>query len=235
MAASSITLVVLFPEKWAKFSGDPNISPALLGSFEAALSGCANATELLAKAEGFCRANQMQGPQVAAPAFLTGRICRQIALEELLTKTLRLRPDDTRQFLAQLASETPAERMATLHAILGSTPMGFFLMWVFRNPPQANDPFIGIDASHLPCQLGLPYNAGDSFVAWGIEVPSGHTLRVPTAFDAGMTFVDLWAPGGTTVPTGLCQTLGMSGFPEFVIRPPTFACARANFLQFRAQ
>ena len=229
-----ISLAVLYPAKWSKFASDTNISPALLAAFQMTLQGSANDGELMDRATHFCRTHQMHGPDVGVPEFVVGRVCAQISFEELLNKHLRLRPEDTRQLLAQLVGETPVKRIATIKAVLGGTPMGNYLLWVFRNPADGTNPFAGSSALHLPCRLGLTYTVGESHLAWGIAMPAGHPLHVPTAFDAGVAYIDKWAPGGATVPEGACEEIGLSGLPEFVLRPIPFEHMTTDLLQFSA-
>lgn len=232
--APAITLAVLYPNKWSKFTADADISPALLNEFAMSLDGCADSDELMKKAEGFCRNHQMHGKEINPVPFAVGRVCVQIRFEELLTKYLRLRPDDTRQLLAQIAGQIPAQKINTVKFVLGTVPMGNFLLWVFRNPPDDSHPFSGINVPQLPCRLGLKHTLGEQFIGWGIGIPAGHSLRSPTGFDAGIAYVDDWAPGGNTVPQGSCTALGSSGFPEFVLRPLLFEHVSTDLLQFSA-
>lgn len=94
--------------------------------------------------------------------------------------------------------------------------------WLFRNPDRPTDSVLnGLCAGDLPHRLGLlNVRAGDRYLCFEIPGTAANNSRMPTIFDCDWSQLEVFRPGGLTLPTG--NHPQYQGLEEMVAIAPKF-------------
>ncbi|MGH9890554.1 MAG: hypothetical protein ACREA0_00925 [bacterium] len=157
-------------------------------------------------------------------------------MDKLTSAACGMNDPDANAWLDFLKTLPKAERLEAVRAEVGRLGMKEHVLWAYRNPDDATDPFTvkGTADGLLPCRLGLGMPRGTEYVGWGIGPDPGREVRAATAFDPDLERLASWEPGGRTKPDPGCRWRG-AGLPEVVMPPPTFEHVAVDFKEVVAK
>lgn len=188
--------------------------------------------------EKFCNTHSLKGNQIyLSPGECLGRVQNRGALQNRISRLLSIHAREIEEvFDNWLADDDKKQVLQYIINFCGSESICNKIMWGFRNPNNAHDPFCGYDVRNMPCLLGLKY-LKPRYIYYVYCLSESIIPRLPTFCDAG--FYDAWEPGGWTKPLRKCEidtlrkhecgmgndcrlTDNEKGFPEAVHEPIPF-------------
>lgn len=226
-----------YPDEYSKVEHDKGLSRRMHRLFEDALDTCDPKADIAKCADQFFRANKLGGRR-KRPSRNT--VFGHLQLRDAFSKKLisahnEMGDEDVTAWLNFLTTLPTAAKLEQVRAAVGPLAMKEYVLWAYRNPHNATDPFKvkGTTDGLLPCRLGLGEPTKKDYVGWGIGPDLGREVRAPTAFDPGFEHLARWEPGGRTKPDPGCGWHG-AGLPEVVMRPPTFGHVAVDFKEIIA-
>lgn len=227
--------LMTYPDHHRKIHNDPELqSSDKATSFDNHLRSCTCRYSLEECANKFFNEHKLLGKTINSTIKkneIFGRVHNKHAFIFLIQKELKGTGLLVRNWLHDIKSEpTPERRLKRIKLLLDSIPINRNLIWGFRNEITPSTPLEGVVNPSLPCRLGLPPKEKEYFV-FGIDIPSAHEIKQPTAFDPGMEHLARWEPGGKSIPTDACKVDYPEGFPEIVFGPLNFSQIASDFLE----
>ncbi len=225
-----------YPAEYSKVEHDKGLSSRVRRLFEDALDTCDPTADIAECANQFFRANKLGGRR-KRPSRNTvfGHLQSREAFSRKLNSAHKMSDEDVTAWLNFLTTLPTATKLEQVRATVGTLAMMEYVLWAYRNPHDATDPFKvkGTTDGLLPCRLGLGESTRSEYVGWGIGPDPGREVRAPTAFDPDFEQLARWEPGGRTKPDPGCGWHG-AGLPEVIMRPPTFGHVAVDFKEIIA-
>lgn len=226
-----------YTDEYSKVQRDRALTPEQRRRFGEALNGCKPTVAIEECADKFFRANKLSGPRKRPKRnTVFGHLQTRMAFVDKLISAWEITDTEANALLDSLKTLPKAERLENVRTLVGRLGMKEYVLWAYRNPDDATDPFTvkGTADGLLPCRLGLGMPRGTEYVGWGIGPDPGREVRAATAFDPGLERLASWEPGGRTKPDPGCRWPG-AGLPEVVMPPPTFEHVAVDFKEVIAE
>lgn len=211
-----------------KIETDPHLVETDKQAFRDHMNAWNGVDDMKEHANSFCHTAQLKGPVVdRSAAEVLGHGHDKKEFLALITERYNMSKDAAEALLRHWRSLDATQQIAEVRNRIGELEMARYLMWSFRDPAGADDPFAATALSDLACRLGFEEHPGKSYVYWGVSIPPDVATHRPTAFDADMLHLARWHAGGKTIPNAACRARYAYGLPEVVHRPATFAALTA--------